>query len=194
MSKFKEHPFMTFFAAVCIVGGLYLIFGNPDFIKNTLSFLIGGFLIISGLSKLLIGSYYINGVKYEQKYSIILLDCILGTIIIFNIDFLVEIISFLYFILFPLSLIISNTNKKEEFMRQLPKIIIGVVVLFIELSYIYRIFLTIVGSCLILLGLVLIYLIIKSMTYNPFEEEHFYHNRLDRDDIINVRCDDEQEK
>ena len=156
MRRLKENPILLVSSIVSLVIGLWLITADSNRIINSIYFIIGGGLIITGISKIIT-------MKYSNDKSFVydgLVNIVIGLLIMYVHNWIITIILGLLFIGFPLYRIFKSIDKKEQFKRELPLIIIGLVIA-LSGDIIANIFIKILGGLFVLLS---IYLFINIFT------------------------------
>ena len=185
MIRLKQNPILLISSIVSLVLGLWLLTTDYNEILGMIYFLIGGGLILTGISKLYLknksneGSYLYDGA----------INIIVGVMIMFVHDLITTIILGVIFVLFPIIRICKSTSKKETFKRELPLLIIGLVIA-LSGDLIGNIFVKILGVLFILLA---IYLFINIFT----DKISFYKTRkikkdkvVDSNNVIDVEYEE----
>ena len=156
MSETKKNLLIRLIAivAITIILGIVLLLLDGSMITSFLFILLGGLLLIDGIIGL------VND-KFTNKYFIIsnIISIVLGLLLMFNFHNIINIIIAIWFIAFPIVDIIKDkTDKKETFKKQLPKMIVGLIIILFGIGGFVDILLKIVGWCSIAFGV--IYLIL----------------------------------
>ena len=77
---------------------------------------------------------------------------------------------------------------RNQFVYELPKLVVGILIILFPLDAISKVIFIIVGLMFIALAGLLVYLIIKSVPFNPIEEEIFFgraiNSQQDNDEDI----------
>ena len=111
MIRLRQNPILLISSIVSLMVGLWLLTTDYNEILGIIYFLIGGGLILTGISKLYLktaqneGSYLYDGA----------INIIVGVMIMFVHDLVTTIILGLLFVIFPVIRIYKSSNKKETF-------------------------------------------------------------------------------
>ena len=160
MDKIKKHPVLFFLSIASLVVGLWFILDNPSKVIGVIYTFIGICLIMSGVLKMLT-----NQKKYTYDG---LINVVVGILIMFLHNLVFTIILGAIFMIFPLARIVVSENKAYTFKRELPFLIIGLVIaLCADLFAV--ILVKISGVILLILAVCLFVLIFVSKeVYNQF--------------------------
>ena len=150
MRKLRENPVLLVSSIVCLIIGLWLLTTDPNRILNSVYFLIGGGLIITGISKILMNS---NSSEKSYLYDGTV-NIVIGILIMFVHDFVISIILGILFIVFPVIRIYKSADRKESFKQELPLLLIGLVIA-LSGDLIGGIFVKLLGAVLIILAIYL---------------------------------------
>lgn len=129
--------------------GILLLVLDGNMLVRILFIILGGLFIIDG----------VIGIIKNYKNSPLLLvtssiSIILGILLMFNFHFIVNILIAIWFIVLPIVLIFQNKdNPKDETKIQLPRIILGTLILLFGIGSITEIILTILGWTIIVLSI-----------------------------------------
>lgn len=179
MNKIRKHPFLLTASIVSLILGLLLILSDHNEVINFIYFAIGGGLIITGISKIALENNYRDKTYYYDG----ILDIVIGILIMFVHNFIVTIILGAMFVVFPLMRIIKSNDKKYAFKKELPLLIIGLVIA-LSGDLIANIFIKGLGILFILFAIYLFACIFSERirfyyTYNKTEE-------IKKDNVIDV--------
>jgi len=125
----------TFIHVICIFLGIFIILLN---IYPTLKY----------------SSLMTQDNRYIPHFIIALSFLIIGILFIFSHGFVLSIITTTFLILLPIIRIILADNKKIQFLKEIPLLIIGIMVFFNVFDNIFRYVLITSGGVLFILGLV----------------------------------------
>ena len=144
MKKLKEHPVLLVSSIVCLIIGLWLLTTNPDYVLKSIYVMVGGCLIMAGISKIL------SNKDSEEKSFMYdgIINILIGVIIMFVHDFIVTTILGVLFVAFPVFRICKSFAKKEQFKRELPLLLIGLVIV-LSGDLIGKLFVKLLGVILI---------------------------------------------
>ncbi len=187
MNKLKNNPLLLIGSIISLVIGLMLVFTDYQRIINFIYFVVGGGLIITGISKLIIEN---NTQDKSYMYDGII-DIVIGIFIMFVHDLIVTVILGILFIIFPIVRIIKSDTKKYTFKKELPLLIIGFVIA-LSGDLIAGIFIKILGVLMILLA---IYLFVCIFTQKIRIINVGYHSDSTDNankDIIDVECEESE--
>ena len=140
--------------------GLLCVLVNGTKLLNIIFIIIGAFLLID----------WIIGVINNHKNSSYLLivnfiSIVLGILLMFNFNPIINILIAIYFIAIPLYEIIKNKyDKKEELKEQLPKMIIALLIIIFGIGGVFDVLLKILGWGLIIFAIS--YLILGIISLN----------------------------
>lgn len=131
-----------------IIGILFLVI-NSSTLLNIVFFIVGGLIIASG------GYSLYNAIKQKNTYEIIYasFDILFGILLMFFHKTFMLIIAAVYLILIPTIRIILNKNHSKQLMTELPRLIIGVVIILLTPEGILNILFKIIGVMLIIIGI-----------------------------------------
>ena len=183
MKKIKSHPVLLVSSIVNLLIGLWLIISNPTDIINTIHFIIGGILIFSGLTKVMSNnkSYVYNG----------LLNIALGIFIILFDHIIITVVLGLLFMVFPILRIASSDRKKEAFKKELPLLIIGLVIAFsgdffaLLLARFFGVLFTLIAVYLFTSIFYNKILIVKS----SYKSKTSKRRKINDDNVIDIECE-----
>lgn len=185
MKRIRENPVLFISSIFTFFIGLWLILTDHNRIINFIYLIIGGGLIITGISKILME-------KHSNDKSFIydgLLNVIIGFSIMFVHNWIVTIILGLCFVIFPLYRIYKSNDKKACFKRELPLLIIGLVIT-LSGDLIANIFIKVLGALFILLS---IYLFINIFT-DKIAIYHFKRtsktHKINHDNVIDAEYEE----
>ena len=179
MRKLRENPVLLVSSIVCLIIGLWLLTTDPNRILNSVYFLIGGGLIITGISKILMNS---NSSEKSYLYDGTV-NIVIGILIMFVHDFVISIILGILFIAVPVIRIYKSADKKESFKQELPLLLIGLVIA-LSGDLIANIFIKGLGILFILFAIYLFVCIFS-------ERIRFYYTyikteKIKKDNVIDV--------
>ena len=129
--------------------GLLCVLVDGTKLLNIIFIIIGAFLLIDGI----IG--VINNHK-NSSYLLIVnsISIVLGILLMFNFNPIINILIAIYFIAIPLYEIIKNKyDKKEELKEQLPKMIIALLIIIFGIGGVFDVLLKILGWGLIIFAI-----------------------------------------
>ena len=183
MKKIKSHPVLLISSIVNLLIGLWLIISNPTDIINTIHFIIGGILIFSGLTKVMSNNknYVYNG----------LLNIVLGIFVILFDHIIITIVLGALFMVFPILRIASSNRKKDAFKKELPLLIIGLVIAFSG-DFFALLLARIFGVLLIIISLYLFISIFFNkllIVRSSYQSESLKRRKRNDDNVIDVECE-----
>lgn len=185
MKKIKLHPYLLISSIITLIIGLWLIFTDYHRIINFIYFIVGGGLIITGISKLLVANYNQKSYFYDGITNIVI-----GILIMFVHNLIVTIILGLAFIVFPLIRIYNSNDRKYAFKRELPLLIIGLVIA-LSGDLIANIFVKILGGLFILLAIYLfLNIFLEKISYIKFYKTTNNKNLHSQDNVIDVEFEE----
>lgn len=181
MNKIKNNPFLLVSSVVSLVLGLWLLFTEPTRIINLIYFIVGGGLIVTGISKLLLESRFSDkSYTYDGVVNIAI-----GILIMFVHDTLITIILGLAFVVFPIIRIVKSVDKNYAFKQELPLLIIGLIIA-LSGDLIAQIFIKILGVLFILFAIYLfVCIFIEKIRFIKVVNYTQYHTNINRD-VIDV--------
>ena len=182
MKKLRENPVLLISSIVCLIVGMWLLTTDPNRVLNSIYFLIGGGLIVTGISKILMNKYSAeNSYVYDG-----LVNIVIGVLLMFVHDLFISIILGILFVIFPLIRIYKSNDKKSTFRQELPLLLIGLVIA-LSGDLIGGIFVKIIGVVLLILA---IYLFVGIFTgkikFIKINNVHKSTSRKSRDNVIDV--------
>lgn len=188
MNKLRRHPYLLALSIISFIVGLTLIVSDYTRIINLIYFIIGGGLVFTGISKFLMGnefqdkSYFYDGVS----------NIIIGVLIMFVHNFVVMMILGMLFVLFPLYRIYKSADKKYAFKRELPLLIIGLVIA-LSGDLIAEAFVKILGGLFIVLAIYLfVNIFIEKLNINVFGYTYVNEEKMINKDIIDVEYEESE--
>ena len=178
MNKIKEHPLLLISSIISMTLGMWLITTDYNKIIGLLYFIVGGGLILTGISKILINNKP-NDKLYLYDGTV---DIIVGILIMFVHDIISTIILGALFIVFPIIRIMKSADKNNAVKKELPLLIIGLVIA-LSGDLIGNIFVKILGGLFICLA---IYLFINIFTdkISINRSTKRVNHPVDRDNVI----------
>lgn len=186
MIKIRKHPYLLVLSIICLVLGLTLIFTDYVRIINFIYFIVGGGLIITGISKLLMG----NNLNDKTYLYDGITNIIVGVLIMFVHNMIMTIILGLLFIIFPLFRIIKSVDKKYAFKRELPLLIIGLVIA-LSGDLIAEVFVKFLGVLFILLAIYLfVNIFIEKINIKVFKFSSIKEEKTINRNIIDVEYEE----
>ena len=181
MKKLKENPVLLISSIFSLILGLWLLLTDSTRIINFIYFIVGGGLIVTGISKILLENKF-NDKSYTYDGVV---DIVIGILVMFVHDTLLTIILGLLFVVFPIIRIVKSIDKKMTFKRELPLLIIGLVIA-LSGDLIADLFIKILGVLIILLAIYLfICIFTDKIKIIRFEHHTSYHRKAERD-VIDV--------
>ena len=127
-----------------IIVGILLCFADPNDLLRFIFVGIGIFIVISGISSLLMNKYSFENEK-NTNMVIGIIQMILGFVMIFYPHSIANIIVGILLIALPIYKILSNNNKKETLKKETIKLIIGLVILICGIGSAINVILDILG-------------------------------------------------
>ena len=184
MDKIKRNPYLLISSIVTLLIGAWFLCTDYTKIINFIYFIVGGGLILTGLYKVLLMDYRKNKTYVYDGF----IDIVIGILIMFVHNFIVTIFLGLIFVLFPVIRIIKSDRPKYTFKRELPLLIIGLVIA-LSGDLLAKIFIKFLGVLLVLFS---VYLFVNIFTekiaifkFKTIKIKHFKHNS-NNDNIIDV--------
>ena len=181
MDKIKRHPYLLVSTIITLLIGISLILADHNKVINFIYFAIGGGLILTGLYKVLLLDYNKNKTYlYDGAINIVV-----GILLMFVHNFIVTLILGLVFLIFPIIRIFKSNARKSTFKRELPLLIIGLVIA-LSGDLLANIFVKILGVLFILLAVYLfVNIFTDKITVIKFSSTRTKHNPQ-RDNVIDV--------
>ena len=166
-----------------------------DAIISVIFFMIGFGIVLSNIFPLMIASQNLNVSKiYIFDFCSSLIGIILGVLFMFNHSLAISISFGVYLILIPLIRILTSHNKLEQLKMEIPSFIIAILLFCNVLDEILRVGLIVIGSIIIILGVInlILELIYRSKHKNdnngpydgPFNDFFDDNNNYGDDNII----------
>lgn len=150
MKKLRENPVLLVSSIISLIIGIWLLTTDSSRVLGSIYFLIGGGLILTGISKILMNNY-----SNESSYVYDgIVNIVIGVAIMFVHDLIISVILGVLFVIFPIIRIYKSVDKKERFKQELPLLIIGLVIA-LSGDLIGNIFVKALGVLLILLAVYL---------------------------------------
>lgn len=152
MSKFKINTKLLIEGIITTILGLLLCFINADTLMKIVFIIIGVLIILSSVNDLIIGY------KTKDKIKLIssIIDIILAIILIFFHNIVFLIIVSIYLLIYPIVRICKNSNHYLQFKVELPRLLLGIVLLILSPQGILNILFIILGIFLIVIGILTI--------------------------------------
>lgn len=136
-----------------IIGLLLLIIPTSKLI-DVIFIIIGAVIILTNVMDTI--TAFKDYEKNKKDALLGLLNIILGIILIINHGIVILILIALYFIALPLYKLYYATNKKDQFISDLPKYIIGVVLILLSPKVIVDIIIVVLGICFICVSVLIL--------------------------------------
>lgn len=160
----KQNIFALILIFLLLLLGIVFITVSPTVLIGIFIFIIASLLLIMGINFLMISNQYTGKDKNNLIIqSIVLISIGIALIIIpkgIN-EWIFRVVIGIIFILYPILNLFTVKYKKEQFKKDIPLYIVGLVLIF-SFGAIIKIIMILVGSILVTLGLILIYLLIKN--------------------------------
>ncbi len=153
--------------ALFAIGGL-LITVNPSTVLKVLMMALAIFILLGALNFLIRSKNYSGQDKKNLEFQSIVMIVVSISLLVMpkgvN-DWLFRIIIGIIFIILPLFTLYNSSYKKEQFRIDIPKYIIGIVLVFSYKEFL-KVILVILGLLTILIGVWLIYQLVKNRKNN----------------------------
>lgn len=179
MNKIRNHPFLLTGSLLCLGFAAILLFVDPGKILGFIYVVFGICLVATGISKI-----YLSSKTNDDSFPVDgILNIVIGISIIFFHNFIVTIILGALFMVFPIIRIIKSNNKKLRFKKELPLLIIGLLIA-LSGNFVFWVLIKILGGLFVVLA---IYLFVLIFT-NKVSIINIYGTRkkVDRDDVIDA--------
>ena len=184
MDKIKRHPYLIVATIFSFLIGIWFICTDHNRIINTVYFLVGGGLILTGLYKMLLLDYSKNKTYLYEG----ILNIIIGMLIMFVHNFIVTLILGLIFAAFPVIRIVKSADFVGALKKEFPLLIIGLVIAFSG-DLLANIFIKLIGVLFLFLAIyLLVSIFTEKITVIGFKTKRTTrskHNR-ERDNVIDV--------
>ena len=184
MDKIKRHPYLFVATIVSFLIGVWLICSDHNRIINTVYFLVGGGLIFTGLSKMLLLDFSKNKTYLYEGVT----NVVVGMLIMFIHNFIVTLILGLIFVAFPVIRIFKSGDFASAIKKEFPLLIIGLVIAFSG-DLLANIFVKFIGVLFVLLAIYLLVSIftekITVISFKTKRATRSKHNQ-ERDNVIDV--------
>lgn len=193
MEKLRNHPYLLISSITCLICGMWLFVINPYLVIAYLHMAIGGGLIGLGIYKIVKSERTLD--KTNLYNGIIYLG--VGIPFFFFDNLIVTIILGLGFVAYPLYKIFNSSYKLAVFKRELPKLIIGLLIA-LSASLIANFTVKFLGAILILIAIYLFLCIFydRISFINLFFNgtSRYYHERYQEQDDDNIIDIDYEER
>lgn len=182
MNKIKNNPFLLVSSIISLIVGLWLVLTDPARIINSIYFLVGGALVITGIVKILSENRFKGSIYTYEGF----LNATIGILIMFFHDTLITIILGALFVVFPLLRILQSNDKFYAFKKEIPLLIIALVIA-LSGDLIVKIFIVILGVLFILLAIYLFTCIfVNKINIIKFEYKRHSETKINKRDVIDV--------
>lgn len=117
---------------IALLGGLFgalLILLSTDLLLKIIFVVIGAFTILSSIPSLILGLTYTHERAGKLALISATVSIAMGIVLIFWHSSVMMLVAGVYFVLFPILEILLSKDRVRQFKSELPKIIIGVVLL-----------------------------------------------------------------
>lgn len=188
VDKIKKRLDLAIIAVISLVLGLYFIIADASDIKTTVFVIVGIALIL--LSAIKIYSFKDNLTKENVIMPVITIA--VGILLIFfgNIVSWLFIIAGIYILIEPCINIYRSKNRQGQLSLELPKILLGALLILLAFDALYAIVFTIAGVLAVIIAIYLAYCIINEqeliVTINTNVFKNNKKKTRDEDDIIDV--------
>ncbi len=192
VDKIKKRSELAIMTLVLIVLGLYFLIEDASNVKKVIFIVVGAVLIVLSVLKLL-------GFKNNlTKENVILpaVTIVIGVILIFfgNIVPWLFVICGIYILVEPCINIYRSKNRQGQLSLELPKVLLGGLLILLAFDAVYAIVFSIAGVLAIVIGVYLGYCIINeqelvvTINKNAFRnnQEKKQNKKREDDDIIDV--------
>lgn len=177
LDKIKKHFFTFSLALISLTLGIVLLFIDASKLMRTLYIIFGVIMMVNGCLVLL---DFMKIDPVAKTYG--LLSIIAGILFCFYHGLVIAIISMILFLAFPIYRIILARNKKDQFFKELPRIILAIMILFLGFD---NIFVKSLGIFMILMTLFIFFNII-------FTKEKL--SDIEKQEAINVNFEERDSK
>ncbi len=132
-----------------IIGVLFLVI-NASTLLDIVFFIVGGIIIVSGGYSLFIA------IKKKNNYEIIYaaVDILFGILLMFFHKTFMLVIVAVCLILIPIVRIILNKSHYDQLMAELPRLIIGLVIILLTPEGIIDVLFKVIGVILLIIGII----------------------------------------
>ncbi|MFI3252220.1 MAG: hypothetical protein R3Y60_03665 [bacterium] len=193
IDKIKKRPYLALTGLIMICLGIYFLCAPADVIKNIVFVVIGLLLIALSIYKLYLIKFNLSNENAMMSIIIIVIGVIL--ILFSSLVNWVFIICGIYILVEPVLKLLKSKQVKEQFMLELPKIILGIILILLAFDGIYGILFSAIGICLLIYGVYIAFCIAKDQDLIIIINKQALMNNLkykqtrrekDDDDIIDV--------
>lgn len=193
IDKIKKRPYLALTGLIMICLGIYFLCAPADVIKNIVFVVIGLLLIALSIYKLYLIKFNLSNENAMMSIIVIVIGVIL--ILFSSLVNWVFIICGIYILVEPVLKLLKSKQVKEQFMLELPKIILGIILILLAFDGIYGILFSAIGICLLIYGVYIAFCIAKDQDLIIIINKQALMNNLkykqtrrekDDDDIIDV--------
>ena len=156
MDKIKRHPYLLISTIITLLIGIWLILTDYNKVINYIYFVVGSGLILTGVYRVLLLDYNKNKTYLYDG----IINIVIGILLMFVHNFAITLLLGLFFVIFPIIRIGQSSSPKNTFKRELPFLIIGLVIA-LSGDLLANIFVKILGALFILFS---VYLFISIFT------------------------------
>lgn len=152
MSKFKIDAKLLIEGLITAIIGLLLIIINPNTLIKIAFIIIGILIILNTINNLIIGYKTKDKVKFISSC----LDIVLALILIFFHNIVFLIIVSIYLLIYPIIRICKSSNHYLQFKVEVPRLLLGIVLLILSPQGVLNVLFIILGIFLIIIGILTI--------------------------------------
>ncbi len=188
IDKFKQQSSLTLASIILFALGLFFIFAPSGMIQSMIFGIIGITLMVSGIVKL-ISLNAIGSNKNELVFPI--LTIVIGALVLFNVTILLVICAIILLVE-PIKKLITTKDLKQQFMLELPRLILPIILILLCFNSTYTILFITLGILLLICSGFVVYTILTNKPLVFIVSNRMTNkdvNRSDKrnnDDIIDV--------
>lgn len=142
---FGEYAFtgiaITAFLGIAL--GLFLLLVNVDFLLNLVFIVLGILTVLNNLPSLVFSAFELKSRAAKLLFLLSLIATVLGVVMIFCHNAILMLLLGIYFVLIPLLRLIFTKNRMELLREELPKLVLGVVMILLGpaglVSFLFRV-------------------------------------------------------
>ena len=165
--------------------GLFLLLADVNFLFGIVFVVLGILTVFNNLPGLVLGAVELHTTAGKLLFSLSLISTMLGVIMIFYHNEILMILLGVYFVLMPIVRLILAKDRSELFRRELPKLVLGVVMILLGPAGVVSILFRIAGITVLILTAIYVVTTVRALR----RLQHKTGSRVFVDTDGNGKCD-----
>lgn len=184
INRIKKHSGLSLASVICICLGIFFLCAEASLLKSIVFIIIGLLLVLLSVTKMITLKEQLS--KNDTLFTIITI-AIGVTLIFFGtiVDWLFIFCGVLI-ILEPIVNIVKSTDRSSRLSLELPKIILGLILILLAFDAIYAIIFSLVGIVSLIIGIYTLYCVFNDRELIVVLNKNAFKKEKREDDIIDV--------